>query len=231
MLGRFRRVVVMAGAGVLAALVFAGSALAAPGSQEGGDHASYADVFLTRLAALLNVEKDTLVASMKQAARDTVDEAESNGDLSPNQADRIRQRIESGDSPRMHVGMAHPNGRRLASPADWQAIMDAVAQRLGMTTEELQRELRAGKTPHRIAREHGVSDEDVKATVLDVVRPRLAGAVQRGDLSQKQADRVVAQIENADLDLAFSFGSMGRGFHGDGCPMMPSAGAGQHRGG
>lgn len=220
MWGRFRRVVAVVGVGVAAALVVSGAALAAPGDQQGGDVGQYADFFVTRLAALLKVDKDTLVSSMKQAATATVDQAEAHGDLSPNQAERLRQQITSGEFPAIRDGML-PKGRMygVLMPSR-QAIADALAQQLGITTDELYRALRSGKTLHRIGQEHGVTDEELKAAILAVVEPKLQAAVQRGDLSPKQADRITEHIQNADLDLAFS--GMGPGPHSwRECPAMP----------
>jgi hypothetical protein len=86
--------------------------------------------------------------------------------------------------------------------ANRAAIMSALAQKMGITTDELAKELRSGKTLHRVGTEHNVSDQDMKQAINGVVQPKLAASVQSGDLSQKQADAITTRIQNADLDLA-----------------------------
>jgi ribosomal protein S20 len=196
--------------------------LAAPAAQQGGDNeGKYADDFVTKLASLLNVDKNTLVTDMKQAASATVDDAAAAGDVSPNQATRLKERIESGDFSHMGHGMGHGQQGEMHAKmmANRDAIMGALASKLGITTDELQKQLHQGKTLHRIGTEHNVSDQDLKAAILSVVQPQLAEAVKNGDLSQKQAEAVVKRVQSADLDLARGVPGMGggmgyRGHHG-----------------
>jgi hypothetical protein len=218
MFGRLHRTLLMIGTGVVAAAVLAGGvAFAGPGDQSAANHGKYADVFVTKLATILNVDKDTLVANMKQAGSQTLDEAVAAGDLAPNKAKSLKQRIETGsfspNGPDMRDKKAEMDATMIK---DRQAIMVALAQKLGMTTDQLAKELRSGKTLHRIGTEHNVSDQDLRAAMLSVVQPRLAEAVQNGDLSQKQADAMVSRVQNADLDLAYPMGAIGGGKMGHG---------------
>lgn len=202
MFGQLRRAAVMAGAGVVAAAVLAGGVLAAPPAEDNGNSGpgKYADIFVTKLASLLNIDKTTLVGAMKQAGNDTVDEAVAAGDLTQQQGDRIKERIESGEFPafRGHHGKGGPGMREMM--AVHKEVAGALAQRLGMTSEEFRQELKSGKTLHDIGQEKGVSDADLKATILGVVQPKLDQAVADGKMTQEQADRMVERIQNADLD-------------------------------
>lgn len=204
MFGQFRRAAVVAGAGVAAAAVLAGGVLAAPAAQEDGQSGAgkYADVFVTKLAGLLNIDKTTLVSSMKQAGSDTVDEAVAAGDLTERQGAQIKERIQSGEFPSFRGGGHHGKGghHALMGIVDPHEVGDAVAQRLGLTSEQLLQEIQSGKTLHQIGQEKGVSDADLKSTILGVVQPKLEQAVADGKLTQEQADRVVERIQNADLN-------------------------------
>jgi len=229
MLGQLHRMLMVIGASVAAIAVLAGGvAFAGPGDQGGGSggiYGKYADVFVTNLASILNMDKNTLVADMKQAASQTVDEAATAGDISPNKAKSLKQRIESGSfsptGPDMRDGKS---GMRANLMADHQAILNALAQRLNMTTDQLKKELHSGKTLHRIGTEHNVGDQDLRAAIMSVVQPRLADAVQKGDLSQKQANAIASRVQNADLDLAYGAGFGGGRMGEDG------GGGGYHHG-
>jgi len=195
--------------------------------QQGGgdDHGKYADDFVTKLAALLNVDKPTLVTDMKQAASSTIDDAAAAGDLSPNQATRLKERVESGDFSHMGqpMGEGGTGAMHAKMMANRAAIINALASKMGMTTDQLQKELQQGKTLHRIGTEHNVSDQDSKAAILSVVQPQLAEAVQNGDLSQKQADAIVKRVQGADLDLARGVPGLDGGMdHGGHHGMKPT---------
>ncbi|MBI4496727.1 MAG: hypothetical protein HY689_02365 [Chloroflexi bacterium] len=227
---RYRRGLGLAVVGLLAAALLAGgslvagTALAGPEGEQTG-HGRYAQVFLDKLAALLNVDRDQLVDAMKQAGQQTVDEAVVNGDLTQRQADRVKERIQSGAFPKgpWHFGKARGH-HALKGVIDPQTVKTAITQRLGLTTEELQAELRSGKTLRQVAEERGVSVEDLRQTVLDTVEPQLDTAVQEGRITEQQRERILERIRQAD-----GLGMMGMP-HGKREGMSMPQGRGSYRG-
>ncbi|HKZ85149.1 MAG TPA: hypothetical protein VJ793_15975, partial [Anaerolineae bacterium] len=73
-----------------------------------------------------------------------------------------------------------------------QAALEAAAEALGMTADELSTHLWGGKTPAELADEAGVDLQDVRDAVeaarLEAVRAAIAQAVEDGSITQAQAD-------------------------------------------
>ena len=82
-----------------------------------------------------------------------------------------------------------------------KANLDAAATALGMTTEELRTELRAGTSLATIAGEQGVEVGKVVSALVADAKARLAQAVTDGKLTQAQADERSANLEARITDL------------------------------
>jgi hypothetical protein len=80
------------------------------------------------------------------------------------------------------------------------APLDPAAKLLGVTTAQLRVELEGGKTLAQIAAAAGTSVSDVEDALLGDVRSKLGAAVDAGQLTQNQAQGVLAaarqQVEN-----------------------------------
>jgi len=149
------------------------------------------EVFLGKLSAILGVDEPRLEQSFKEAAKQTIDEGVRNGYLTQKQAEHIKDRIE--------------HGRRGFFTRSWsfmvrmhrqtQAMFEAVASKLGMSLADLENQLEAGKSLADLAREKGVSEDDLRKTVLGVIQPRLDQAVKEGKITSKMADVILKRIE------------------------------------
>lgn len=64
----------------------------------------------------------------------------------------------------------------------------ALADALGLSTEELQTRLANGETPYTIAQSQGLSDEQIATLFNQAHEQALAAAVEAGALTQEQAD-------------------------------------------
>ncbi|RME62337.1 MAG: hypothetical protein D6790_06510 [Caldilineae bacterium] len=73
--------------------------------------------------------------------------------------------------------------------------LQAVADALGMTVEELQAAREEGKTLEEIAAEKGV---DLQAVMLEQAQEKLAQAVADGKLTQEEADQILERIQNGE---------------------------------
>ena len=75
------------------------------------------------------------------------------------------------------------------------AALATVAEALGVTEEELRTALSDGRTVAEVAAEQGVDVQVVVDAVLAEVRERVEQRVAAGDLTQEQADEVLADAE------------------------------------
>jgi len=77
---------------------------------------------------------------------------------------------------------------------------EAIAEALGLTQEELQAELEAGKTLAEVAEEQGVELQDLRdaaeADREQARRDAIAQAVKDGDMTQEQADWIIEGMDN-----------------------------------
>jgi hypothetical protein len=89
------------------------------------------------------------------------------------------------------------------------ALYDAVAQALGISTDELYTAQTAGKTVAQLAAERGVDLDTVTAAALQAHKQGLEAQVQVGRLTREQADLMQTQM-TAHLGAMFSgqFGPM-----------------------
>jgi hypothetical protein len=98
--------------------------------------------------------------------------------------------------------------------AGGNAEMDAAAAKLGMTTQELMTELRAGKSLADVATEKGVGADELKAAIITAVTAQIDQAVSDGKLTQTQAEQLKSKLDS-QIDLNKSWPN-GGGFKGPG---------------
>lgn len=105
------------------------------------------------------------------------------------------------------VGVAYAQG-------DDPRGQDALAELLGLTTEELRDQLQDGKTIQDLADEAGVDlegfREEIRAVNQVDMQTRIEEALANGEISQDQADWLLEGLEKGYLDSPF-FGMGGRG--------------------
>jgi len=112
-------------------------------------------------------------------------------------------------------------GRGLGS----QAGLEAAAESLGMTVDELTTQLWGGRTLADLAEEKGIDLAELMATVEAAVQAeretaiqtRIEQALQDGAITQEHADWLLEGLDKGFLGQGFGFGFGGRGgFHGRG---------------
>jgi len=81
-----------------------------------------------------------------------------------------------------------------------QVALEAAAEALGMTADELSTQLWGGKTLAELADEAGVDLQDVRDAVeaaqVEAVRDAIAQAVEDGSITQAQADWLLEGLDN-----------------------------------
>lgn len=126
-----------------------------------------------------------------------------------------RQMTQNGGMGGMHQWMHQAGGVH-------ETVWNAIAEQLGMTSEELTAAIDGGKTLAQIAEEKGVSTADLAATMESGMKAGLAKAVEDGILTQEQADQMLEQmagqyewmITNMGSGMMGGRGMMGRGSGG-----------------
>jgi uncharacterized protein (DUF433 family) len=211
--------------GLAATLVGGGAALAARGGDGDGDRSEQA--ILNDAAKRLGVSPEDLENALAKAEDAQLDEAVKNGDLTKELADAIKQRRRRsgrvlgmpGGPPGFGPGLAFGFKGHGPFPAIGPGgVLDAVADKLGISVKELFSELRDGKTLEQIAKAHGKSLEDVNDAAKEALGKRLDEAVKDGDLTRKQADEILARLPDLIHDLGIGPGFRGPGPLGFGGP-------------
>ena len=98
-----------------------------------------------------------------------------------------------------------------------EVSLQAAAQALGMSTQELSTQLWGGKTLADLAEEKGVNLADVQAAVqaaqAEAYRESIAQAVTDGTITQEKADWLLEGLDQGFINPFSGGGSHGRGFN------------------
>ena len=177
------------------------------------------------VASALGISVDEYDAALGTARDQVLEQAVTEGHLTQDQADRMRERADQGFE--FGPGM---KGRGAWGPGmgwtDSESSPVAVAaDALGMTADELLAELKDGKSIADVANERGVDPQTIADSILASQKDSLAQAVADGKITQEQADQMLSRMEERALDLDSTFPFGGRGFD-----MLGSRGGGFQKG-
>ncbi len=180
------------------------------------------NTFLDKLAGTLNIQRSALDSAITTAGTSTVDEAVQQGSLTQVQADALKARIQAGDIGAFHGGRGGKlGGARMGGVQ--QAMRDAAANVLGITTIELTTQLRSGQTLAQIAQANGTTEQAVVTAALAAAKIQLDQAVAAGTLTQAQADTVYSALQQHGSNVLLH-GGRGHGGRGRwGAPTTPQA--------
>lgn len=192
------------------------------------------DEQLDRLAKNLGTTTDKLKGALKQTALEEVQAAQDAGRLTPEQAQRARDAINSGDPGRLGLGFGFGGpgfGPGKGGPRDgigrgFFAGGQELAGFLGIPEDQLRTELRDSSLAD-VAAKHNKTRDDLKKFLTDAMNQRLSDAVTNGRLTQAQADTArTAFTNNLDqmIDAKRGAGMPGLGPRRSG---TPHAGQGQ----
>jgi ribosomal protein S20 len=183
---------------VMAALaVGAGAALAATRAADNG--------FLAGVAERLGISEEKLQNAIRDESLAQIDQAVKDGKLTQEQADRLKERVRSGQA----LGPLGGFGRGFGFGPDlgldfgpklghlFRGIddqIDAAADYLGVTAEQLRTELEDGDSLADVAREKGKSVDGLKAAMRNALKADLDKAVDDGVVTQEQADSLYEKL-------------------------------------
>ena len=153
-------------------------------------------IYLEKLAGVLGISQDQLVNDLKTAGQQTVDTAVSEGLITADQGQKMKQDITAGRFPGL-PGMfdskgPHPGMRGLNK-------LDAIASALGMTPQQVGQEFKNGKSLQQLATEKGISLDQIKASIIKAAKTKLDQEVAQGKISQDKANQIIDHIQQLDL--------------------------------
>ena len=196
------------GVAIVTVIALAGTAIGFVAAQTDGDPARPFSNFLSRLAENLGITEAELNEAIDQTSVDIVDEKEAGGDLTSEQADRIRERIASGEGRSFFGGFGRGFGGHGFDKGfglgfgHLGAGLDDLAACLGVATaDDLRTAFTDGQSLAQIGADHGNSRDDVKACVAAPLQERLDQAVADGKIDQAKADEITQGLTERLDDL------------------------------
>lgn len=176
-----------------------------PGSApQAQDQQTLKDDFINKLAANLNVSPEQFKDALKTTSLQTVDDLVAKGTLTQAQADKIKEKINSGEGPGLGKLLGRI-GRHRAEKirAEFRKeIVTSSATAIGISADDLRSELKGGKSIANVAGEHNVSLDAVKSQITTGVQAKLTQAVADGKIQQARADAAMKRLtDNLDKIL------------------------------
>jgi hypothetical protein len=179
--------------------------------------------FFDSVAKHLGISSQELEDATRAAAIDQVDAALEDGRITEEQAEELKSRIESGDmppflGPGLFFGGPKGDGERGLGFGPGLGFhfgekLDAAAEYLGITDEELREALQSGKSLAEIAEEQGKSLDGLKDALVAEAQTRLDEAVADEKLTREHADRILERLREGIDDLVNASGENRFRFH------------------
>ena len=156
----------------------------------------YCQQYLQDLAKRLGVSVSTLQQDKLAAAEDVLAQLVKDGKLTQNQANQIKQRLESHKA-------CSGNGRGLwGSQVTMQSLKQylpgvatQIAQGLHINANQLMSQLQSGKSLSDIAKAQGVSSSQLQTIVTNAIQSAVNKAVSDGNLTQQQATNIMQKLQ------------------------------------
>ncbi|MGE5701990.1 MAG: hypothetical protein ACM32O_05635 [Clostridia bacterium] len=142
--------------------------------------------------ALLTKQHDTQLAEAVTSGKLTQEQADK---MKEGLAERVKNMVEG-----KHDGMHEGFGKGMGKGFGMKENADLLAL-LKLNADELQTELKAGKSLADVAKAQGVAEEDVIALLTKQHETQLAEAVTSGKLTQEQADQMKQHFAERVKDM------------------------------
>jgi polyhydroxyalkanoate synthesis regulator phasin len=198
---KLNRLIVLPVAALAAVIIGVAAVEAAPSpSASPTTSKNYAQTFIDKLAGILHLTPTQTTDALKQAQLQTVDQMLKDGQITQQQADAMKARINAGQGLGFGFGGRHgggfggfkANGALMRSLAT--AELNAAASALHMSTADLQSALKSGKSLTAIETQQKVSDSAVKTAMKNAAKGVLDNAVKAGTITQAQADSILSRL-------------------------------------
>jgi hypothetical protein len=199
-----REIAIVAGAAAALAVAGTGAAIAATDALSPEERSQ---AVIDDAAEQLGVEPSELSDALKQALKNRIDEAVTDGRLTEEHADALKERLDAAGAPLVFGGFGpgfggHPFAGHLGL---WHlghvGDLDAVSTYLGLTAEDLRAALADGKSLAEIAREEGKSVDGLVQALVTEAEERIDAAVADGRLTEAQAGELKEDLEDRITEL------------------------------
>jgi hypothetical protein len=204
---------------VVAVVGLGAVAMAQDPEDEGAYPFNFGERFKKAVAGILGIEVERYEAALDEAQEQVLGDAVTEGWLTQDQADRMRERAEAGPGPGMRGGFAPParggfghgwGGK--AGPGD--TVIGVAAEKLGWTVQELLDKLGEDVSIADVAAEEGVTVQEIVDAYVSQLTESLDEAVSEGRITQNQADWMIEQAaERAEQRLTGTPGDCVPGFN------------------
>lgn len=180
------------------------------------------DAIIASAAKEVGVEPAKLDAALKSAYESQIDAAVKAGQLTQDQADALKKRIEQNGVPlgvpSRGDGFGHRGGEHHGfGHRGGGAGLEAAAAYLGIDRAAMFDALRNGTTLAELAKQKGKTADGLKQAITAAVTKQLAEAVADGRLDKTRADAITKDLPTRIDDLINGIGPRGGfGHHGFG---------------
>jgi len=172
-------------------------------SSPASDFVAARDSFVKDFAAQLGVDETKLNSAFSKAVGDSVDQAVKDGKIKPEVATQIKAFTKDGfksiDPNAIKAALTSGNGGSMPGLAGaeqlFKPIIDATAGALGLTNDQLQTELKSGKSIAQIAAAKNVDLQKVKDAILASSKQQIDAVAKFGVITQTQSDKVYQTIQ------------------------------------
>ena len=187
---------------------------------------------LEQIAADLTAEVEPLLDEIREKALDAIDEAVRLEAITEEQADRLRERVESYQLPenfpfghrRFGFGMLPDvelpegfpfEGRDFRLPLEGFDFrpFDGFLDELDLDLSDLRDQLESGATLDEALENLGIDLEQLVADAREEALARIDDLVAEGELSEERADAIREMLEGIDLSEGLPFGLRDFRFH------------------
>lgn len=156
------------------------------------------NTFIQRLAQRLGIGEDQLTQAVHDTRSAMIDEAVAQGRVTPEQAERMKNRDLKGRlGPGLFGGGRGPGEHSAGGPRQFiRAEFASIAQWLGLDAATLRSELQSGKSLAEVAQAQGQDRTALVNKLTTDITGQINQAVQSGRLTQEQADRILPNVQS-----------------------------------
>ena len=218
-LPRAARVYVTAVAGVglaAVAVVITGAATGTPllaaspsPSPSPGSATNYCSRFTGHVASNLGKSQSQVQKAISDAINQTIDDAVKNGDLTQSQANAIKSKVSSNANGNQACagglrgipGIGRGGFGPFPRGARVDLVTEETAKALGISTAQLQQDLRNGQTVQQLASAQGMDENAFRSKLASVTKADLDQRVKSGAITQNQENATLQRIQSGPLPL------------------------------
>jgi ribosomal protein S20 len=145
---------------------------------------------IAQVAQAQGVDVQTVIDAIVAEATARIDQAVQEGDLTAEEANERKANLQERITRLVNEGKPKGGGPRGRGPK-----LEAAAEALGVSEEDLREQLRDGKTLAQVAEDRNVDKQKVIDAMVAEATARIDQAVQEGDLTAEEAKERKANLE------------------------------------